>query len=474
MCGIFGWQWVTPPDTADRLVLGAALASLNDERGGDSWGYAFGHNQLDKGIGYFGRNRAAREIHKHNMLIGHCRYKTVGVVKVENAHPFVHGRVTGAHNGGVFNKYDLDKSYNRNFDVDSQHIFQHIEEDRWPIEDMRGYGTIEYFHQDYPGSIFLGRFANGDLAIARVAGRGLVWSSTRHHLEAALAMAGMDGAFIKLAERIIYELRDGVIHRTKFRINVDKVREAPHTPPACGYQQSDYYGGASRYAANFHSGASSLRSESYATDENEKYELVGYRGERARFQAFYKRPYAEQVAFLREVEQRRADKDSRNAPPKPIEENAVTTTALTVVDKRNNKTTYRITDSEKLLANDEIRASMLKSAAFMEEVEASGTFDITHSTVGECEYCDHHGNYKELICKICLGCVGCCGTTDVTKLLHVTEAEDIVYQQESNVVCTICTGVTSLPLTECCKACLDCCQCEPWAHQDIGGEGEER
>lgn len=54
-------------------------------------------------------------------LIGHNRYATQGALVAENAHPFVHGSVTMAHNGTLRSRNGLDGSL-ADFEVDSNHI----------------------------------------------------------------------------------------------------------------------------------------------------------------------------------------------------------------------------------------------------------------------------------------------------------------------------------------------------------------
>lgn len=71
---------------------------------------------------------ASRDFSKHfpHTFIGHNRYATQGKVTVDNAHPFEFDNVVGAHNGTV-DKYSLRKfdGY-KEYDVDSQIIYSHL------------------------------------------------------------------------------------------------------------------------------------------------------------------------------------------------------------------------------------------------------------------------------------------------------------------------------------------------------------
>ncbi len=451
MCGIFGFMWTNPPEKSDRLALSVALATLNDERGGDSWGYATSTGKLDKGIGYFSKAKAVGDLHNFNSLIGHCRFKTTGAVAVANAHPFVHGKVIGAHNGGIFNRYELDNKYGRKFEVDSQHLIAHIAEDRWPMNDLQGYGTVEFFHQDFPNSIFLGRFANGDLAIARVVGHGLVWSSTRTHLEAALALAGLDGTYIKLSERIVYELRDGVIHRTKWRIDIGRTRSF-NTTHSCQTPSNvtPYTGGLSGYAGGYNGKRNTTPYLDRSSGEGDtKYNPVGWAAEQSRFHAFYKKPYKEQEEFFVEFARRQREKNVQASKPDDVKKVEDTGTKLVCIEKKDNKSTYvHVTNTELL------RKTLLQSASFIELVEASATFELTQSRNDVCEHCDDP-QATTLVCNRCDGCVVCCGNTEMTKMFHFEEE----IEKPQN-VCLGCAVQTTLKLCDNCGECPDCCRCK--------------
>lgn len=60
------------------------------------------------------------------VLLGHNRFATVGTHTVENAHPFHHGNIVGAHNGTLRLTNQVDNI--RKFDVDSEAIIYNINE----------------------------------------------------------------------------------------------------------------------------------------------------------------------------------------------------------------------------------------------------------------------------------------------------------------------------------------------------------
>lgn len=190
MCGLFGWQW-TPgklPNGQIRGRLGKALAKANDARGGQAWG-VFGGSIVLKGLG-----KAADHTHRYvnlNSMFGHSRYATHGDNCIENAHPFVKDGFALSHNGVMGDHEKLNRKYSRNFEVDSQHILQHLI-DGLDFSELTGYGTIIWAKADEPEKIYMGRM--NDRAVLGVAQteHGVVWSSDESALKRALREAELD------------------------------------------------------------------------------------------------------------------------------------------------------------------------------------------------------------------------------------------------------------------------------------------
>lgn len=208
MCGIAGYSCFKEYDP--RISTAMTLLGLYmQERGRRSWGWTDG-TQVVKSVGvledgwnasFFGYKQAAL----------HTRQPTTGVVSEKNAHPFKIGDIIGMHNGIVHNHDELNKKYNRNCDVDSEHIFHHIH-DGVNLEDIRAYGAVVYWKD---GQIYLGRFNNGDLTLVRTEA-GFFFASTRSSLEKTLRMSG-------LAKRAIYyKLKEDRL----YKLNGDKLEKA--------------------------------------------------------------------------------------------------------------------------------------------------------------------------------------------------------------------------------------------------------
>lgn len=221
MCGIYGWQLQEGAVKKSQLnIIAAVLASENDRRGGDSWGLTYlDHKipQTSRGLGLISKGTKAYRVAECRQVMAHTRRASTGAVTVENAHPFQIGKVIGAHNGVIYNYADLNKKYGRSCPVDSMHIFHHLK-DRLDLQDLRGWGAIEYLKTDEPTAVYLGKFDQGELAIRGIGKRmkdsiGLVWSSEARALEKALSLAGVRSFEYKVEKQTLYKAIKGMLHQ---------------------------------------------------------------------------------------------------------------------------------------------------------------------------------------------------------------------------------------------------------------------
>lgn len=221
MCGIFGWQWrTTKRDKGRRAALAVALAVHNDGRGGKGWGaFTPADGRVYKGT------RTMTHVLGNGLpswiqspfVLAHTRFPSTGDVKVENSHPFRVGKITGAHNGVVNNHEALNKKHRRRFEVDSTHIFAHLDEGR-PLSEIEGYGAV-WYHDAATGTASLVRLRRGELAVVEFKD-GLAFSSDEFHLSKALEAAGYrfnEYKEWKPDEGVAYVLYEGQAYETSVK-----------------------------------------------------------------------------------------------------------------------------------------------------------------------------------------------------------------------------------------------------------------
>jgi hypothetical protein len=211
---------VTP---VQRAVMATVMTLKMEERGKHSYGYYSSKtNQIIKGTGFPSMHVCPENVADSWIALGHTRFASVGAQTSANAHPWrltnkVNGaELVGMHNGGVANWEGLNKDYDRKFEVDSQHLLQHIVEER-DLSELGAYGAIIYhWTKKTPGTededtrVYLGKFNGGVLSIfgfyhpetaeekkdreGRKASRrviGVVYASTADACRVALRMAGV-------------------------------------------------------------------------------------------------------------------------------------------------------------------------------------------------------------------------------------------------------------------------------------------
>ena len=210
MCGHLGFSFLEPqPGTAAMM---ATMAVFMDKRGGHSWGYWADNLGIVKGMGDMAEELNCHVFKDSKQVIAHCRWATHGAQTVENSHPFHQGRIIGAHNGVITNHDDLNKMYpERDFDVDSQHIFQHIN-DGQDLAELSGYGATVWTDTDLAGCINFCKFNGGSFEVAHVYNGedfvGTVWSSTTEALRVGLKQLGLNYKELQIHQDQEYVIKD--------------------------------------------------------------------------------------------------------------------------------------------------------------------------------------------------------------------------------------------------------------------------
>jgi len=217
MCGLFGFvlKASIPQEIRQRIVT--LLAYEMDHRGGDSWGYWHdAAGEVKRGLGHATYKIGTAQFKKSKVLLAHTRFGTTGKVIIENAHPFEIGDIIGAHNGIVHNHMRLNNQFKRNFDVDSMHIFAHINEQR-PLKEVDAYGAITFINKkDFTKKnaehvpVYLGKFNHGSLCIAGFGKvedpEGIVWCSDETDLKRILNYAEREFFTYKVENEALYQV----------------------------------------------------------------------------------------------------------------------------------------------------------------------------------------------------------------------------------------------------------------------------
>lgn len=217
MCGIAGYSLTHYQISKERkAILAGLLSTLNDTRGGDSAGWYSPKSGITKVLGDIGPHSTT--IAKEQVVMIHTRKATTGGITVENSHPFVIGEIIGAHNGMIMNHQELERKYSRSCAVDSMHLFHHINEDL-PFSDITGYGAIQYVRKDDPRKIYLCKMKNGELAVHGIGTgpedcKGVIWSSDRSHLEAAVGAAQIPTFSYKVDTGVVYYVSGNKLYKT--------------------------------------------------------------------------------------------------------------------------------------------------------------------------------------------------------------------------------------------------------------------
>jgi len=129
--------------------------------------------------------------------IYHTRMASVGAISDRNAHPFRYeGKyiVTGIHNGHISNYAALKSKYagRKDFEVDSEHIFAHLAEDK-SVAELTGSGAIVWYQQpadkSEPMRRYISRFNSEAMHFVKMKSGEIVFASTKDSLIIASQLA---------------------------------------------------------------------------------------------------------------------------------------------------------------------------------------------------------------------------------------------------------------------------------------------
>jgi predicted glutamine amidotransferase len=163
-----------------------------ESRGKDAWGASDGVEIIK----HLGPITESWEVPTHwEKGIFHTRSASHGKGReIANAHPFTfekEGRtLIGIHNGIVTSHDEMNKKYERDFKVDSQHIFRHMI-DGLPLGELTGYMALAWWDlKDGEWTMNFARANTYDLHIATLEGGELVFCSLWQPMSKAAKMMG--------------------------------------------------------------------------------------------------------------------------------------------------------------------------------------------------------------------------------------------------------------------------------------------
>jgi len=141
----------------------------------------------------------------NKLLMGHNRFATVGKKVPENAHPFQHGNITGAHNGTLDQRWLSNIDGHEKFEVDSEALIYSFDKNGWKetLAKTKGAWALVW-HDKRNGRINFIRNNERPLHWCFSQDKqNFYWASEEWMLEVALGSAGVK--YQKIAEFTPYQ-----------------------------------------------------------------------------------------------------------------------------------------------------------------------------------------------------------------------------------------------------------------------------
>jgi hypothetical protein len=182
-------------------------------------------------------------LHDTFMVMGHNRWATQGKINAETAHPFNFNKIVGAHNGTV-NIYSLrDLDGYKEYDIDSQIIYKHLDEN--PIQEVwdAADGALALTWYDKEEKILnFARNKERPLLYAITPDKStIIWGSEDWFIWFACGRNN-----IKLGEDAVTEVEENTHYKIKMvegKVEVDKIKLTPFKRKPVTVKTSTWTGG---------------------------------------------------------------------------------------------------------------------------------------------------------------------------------------------------------------------------------------
>ena len=229
MCGLYGYSTnkekslsEEQKDTKEKIVKSLAVAM--EERGTDSSGMAFVKDNTFSiaksaiNSTKFLEKKVVKEMlaNRPELILGHARMATSGIINKENAHPFIKGSIIGAHNGVVSNQLEI----NGKVDVDSEVIFLLLDKSKNDFKKtfkrLSGSFAITWIDTKEPNTVYFVTHEN-PLALVYVSElKTIFWASTELALKTCLT------ATVGLNRRNIWSPKENTVYKITPNLRISK------------------------------------------------------------------------------------------------------------------------------------------------------------------------------------------------------------------------------------------------------------
>lgn len=228
MCGIAGFC-LSPSERCDSSKLARRLLLGIEERGRDATGTAWRTYDRPNEIvvrkypisaSTWMNKRASEICNNASSAILHTRYATKGSPDVAlNNHPVCADKLALVHNGHVFNDDDIFKRLNvrRRGQVDSEAIVALLAYGNGApahlLQELRGGASVAWLDATDRGNVLhMARVNTSPLHVAQTVAGSIVFASTQHAVDKAVAKCGMVISFRwDVPEGTYLKVRDGRI-----------------------------------------------------------------------------------------------------------------------------------------------------------------------------------------------------------------------------------------------------------------------